>query len=79
MLCYIYCSLAAAYAKTMWSVKQERSTSIITSVRLSSRPSEFILPRKLGKTGLHENTSLGIEKQLRTELNSNHLMSYHEN
>ncbi len=26
MLCYIYCSLAAAYAETMRSVKQERST-----------------------------------------------------
>ncbi len=57
MLCYMYCTLAAAYAETMWSVKQERSTSLIRVRSVSSRPSEFVLIRKLSKTGLHENAS----------------------
>ncbi len=54
----------------MRSVKQECSTiSILISVHsVSSHPFEFVLPRNLGKTGLHENAILlfcvlGIEKQ----------------
>ncbi len=59
MLCYIYCSLATAYAETMRSVKQERSTSQFSQGCCSvfSRPSELALSRKPCKTGLHENTS----------------------
>ncbi len=39
MLCYIYCSLATAYAETIQSVKQERSTSqfcVLASFRVCS-------------------------------------------
>ncbi len=43
----------------MRSVKQERSTSQFSQECCSvfSCPSEFVLPRKLDKTGLHEKTS----------------------
>ncbi len=68
MLCYIYCSLAAAYAETMQSVKQERSSSQFSSVRsVSSRPSEFILQEAWQDRSPREHKSvlcvLGIEKQ----------------
>ncbi len=55
----VYCLLVTAYAETMRSVKQERSTSQFSQgcCSVSSRPSEFVPPRKPYKTGLHENTS----------------------
>ncbi len=40
------------------SLARTQYISILISVRsVFSCPSEFVLPRKLGKTGLHENTS----------------------
>ncbi len=78
MLCYIYCSFAAAYAKTMWSVKQERCVLASFRVHSSKEAWQDRSPREQ-KSIL---CVLGVEKQLRTiyaELNSNQLMSYHGN
>ncbi len=59
LLCYMYCSLATAYAETMWSVKQERSTSQLSQecVLCSSvLPSSF-LQGSLARLVSTENTS----------------------
>ncbi len=59
MFCYIYCSLAAAYAEKLCvRLSKNADMSILISVcSVSSHPSEFVLPRELGKTSLHENAS----------------------
>ncbi len=71
MLCYMYCSLATAYAETMRSVKQERSSLHLNShkdafcvlasfrVRSSKEAWQYQSPRE------HKSVLcvLGIEKQ----------------
>ncbi len=71
MLCYFYCSLAAACAETMWSVKQE-SSSI---EHLNSQKDAVLCPRVLRVRSSEEALQvwsrehksvlclLGIEKQ----------------
>ncbi len=81
----MYCSLAAAYAKTMWLVKQERSTSQSSQVCVLCPhvlPSSFFQGSLARRSPREHKSVLGIEKQFRTiyaELNSNPLMSYHGN
>ncbi len=88
MLCYIYCSFAVAYAKTLWSVKQERSTSqssqvcVLRSVSFRVHSSKEAWQDRSPREHKSILCVLGIEKQLKTiyaELNSNPLMSYHGN
>ncbi len=60
LLCIVCCCLAPYNVLSVavsWAARSQR-ISILTKMRsVFSRPSEFVLSRKPGKTGLHENTS----------------------